>query len=58
MDLRKYKIDEEVLSPEKFPLDEFTQYFEQGDQAIKGKFYENDAIGSLPDFPDLRRSSR
>ncbi len=47
MDSRNYEIDEEVLSPEKFPLDEFAQYFWQGDQAIEGGLYENDAIDNL-----------
>lgn len=58
MDLKKYKIDEEILSPERFPLDEIAHYFRQGDQAIKGELYENDAIDSLPALSNIRRGSR
>ena len=57
MNLRNYEIDEEVLSPEKFPLDEFVQYFRLGDQAIEGGLYENDDIDSLSALSNPRRGS-
>ena len=58
MDLRNYKIDEEILSPEKFPLDEFAQYFRRGDQITEGGKHENDNIGSMSALSNLRRSRR
>lgn len=46
MNLKSYKIDEEVLSPEKFPLDEFEQYVRPGDFHEEGSVDENDNSNS------------
>ena len=58
MDLKSYKTDEEVLSPEKFPLDEHAQYFRQGEQALQGGLYKNNDIDSLSALANLCWSRR
>ena len=58
MELSNYKVEEEIFSPEKFPLDESARYFRRVDQNIESVgLYENDDIDSLPALPNLRRSS-
>ena len=47
-----------LLSPEKFSLDEFAQYFRRGNQATEGSLYENSDIDSLSALSYLCRSSR